>query len=61
MMHYMQYMQARDTIKDDDELDLPKITRNLGITLWVDAFELYLEKQFGCKDIPLSYVIREDK
>ena len=61
LTHYMQYMQARKRVKDDDEPELPKITRNLGITLWVDSFELYLEKLYGCRDIPLAYVIREDE
>ena len=37
------------------------MTRSLGITLWVDAFELYLDKVYGCRDVPLSYVIRPDE
>ena len=61
VMHYQQYMQARDKHKEDDEPEIPRISRSLGITLWVDAFELYLEKIYGCRDIPLAYVIRADE
>lgn len=59
MTHYQQYMKARDKIRDEDEPKVPAVTRNLGITLWVDAFQLYLTKVYGCRDVPLAYVIRE--
>ena len=57
-MHYQQYMKACDKAGDEDEPQMPKITKNLGITLWVDAFELYLQRIKGCRDVPLAYVVR---
>ena len=57
-IHNQQYMVARDRADDDDDPEMPKITKNLGITLWVDSFEMYLHRVKGCRSVPLAYVIR---
>lgn len=56
--HYQQYMLARCKDNDDDDPALPKISKNLGITLWVDSFEMHLHRMKGCRDVPLAYVLR---
>lgn len=46
--------------QDKDEPDTPKITKNLAIMQWSQAFEDNLSRIIGSRLIPLSYVIREE-
>ena len=38
----------------------PKLTKQLPMLPWVDAFEDFLSRKIGHRKIPLSYVIREN-
>lgn len=46
--------------KDEDEPDIPKITKTLGVMKWCEAFVDYVHRLVGARTIPLAYVIRED-
>ena len=45
-------------LSDQDEPDLPKISKELPIMPWQAAFENYCSSIFGVRKIPLQYVIR---
>ena len=44
--------------KDEDSLEVPKITRSLPIIKWTEAFQDFLHRVIGVRTIPLTYVIR---
>lgn len=44
----------------DDDSELPKITKTVGIVKWIEAYESYALHKIGVRNAPLSYVIRED-
>ena len=46
--------------KDEDDPDVPKITKALPIIKWTEAFEGLLDRVIGARMIPLAYVIRID-
>ena len=46
--------------KDEDILDVPKITKALPIIKWTEAFTDFLDRVIGVRTIPLCYVIREE-
>ena len=46
--------------KDNDAPDVPKITKNLTIIKWSEAFPEFLSRVIGVRTIPLSYVIRAE-
>ena len=43
----------------EDIPDVPKISKNLVIMKWTEAFRDFLQRVVGARTIPLSYVIRE--
>ena len=43
--------------KDDEEPDVPTISKALPIIKWTEAFEDYLSRVIGVRMIPLSYII----
>jgi len=47
--------------KDEDEPELPKISRALPIVKWTEAFRDYLQRCIGVRMISLAYVIREEE
>ena len=47
--------------KDDEEPDVPMISKALPIIKWTEAFEDYLSRVIGVRTIPLSYVIRAEE
>jgi hypothetical protein len=47
--------------KDDEEPDVPKISKALPVIKWTEAFEDYLSRVIGVRTIPLAYVIRPDE
>ena len=47
--------------KDDDEPEVPKISKALPVIKWTEAFEDYLSRVIGVRMIPLSYVIHTDE
>ncbi len=46
--------------KSDDPPDVPKITKQLPIMKWTEAFKDFLSRVIGARTIPLSYIVRED-
>ena len=46
--------------KDEDDPDVPKITKALPIIKWTEAFQDFLNTVIGARMIPLAYVIRID-
>ena len=46
--------------KDEDDPDVPKITKALPIIKWTEAFQDFLNSVIGARMIPLAYVIRID-
>ena len=50
--------KALEAQKDEDDLEVPKITRSLPIIKWTEAFQDLLHQVIGVRTIPLAYVIR---
>ena len=46
--------------KDEDDPDVPKITKALPIIKWTEAFQDFLNRVIGARMIPMAYVIRID-
>ena len=46
--------------KDEDDPDVPKITKALPIIKWTEAFQEFLNRVIGARMIPLAYVICND-
>ena len=44
--------------QEDDSPDVPKISRSLPIIKWTEAFDDYLHRIVGVRNIPLAYVTR---
>ena len=66
-MHYNNVLKtfelqwkALETRKEEDEPDVPKITKNLRVTRWSEAFSDFLRRIIGVRNAPLVYVIREN-
>ena len=43
--------------KDEDDPDVPKITKALPIIKWTEAFQYFLNRVIGARLIPSAYVI----
>ena len=50
--------KALNARKDEDDLEVPEITRSLPIIKWTEAFQDFLHQVIGVRTIPLAYVIR---
>ena len=46
--------------KDEDDPDVPKITKAVPIIKWTEAFQDFLNRVIGARMIPLAYVICND-
>ena len=46
--------------KDEDDPDVPTITKALPIIKWTEAFQDFLHRVIGARMIPLAYVIQPD-
>ena len=46
--------------KDEDDPDVPKISKALPIIKWTEAFQDFLNRVIGARMIPLTYVIQID-
>ena len=46
--------------KDNDQPDVPKLTKNLKIIAWSEAFTDFLARVIGVRNAPLTYVIRPE-
>ena len=45
--------------KEDDQPEVPKISKALPVIKWTEAFQDFLHRIIGVRLIPLAYVIRE--
>ena len=46
--------------KDEDDPEVPKITKALPIIKWTEALQDFLNRVIGARMIPLAYVIQID-
>lgn len=60
MRNFEEQWNALKKRKEDDEPEVPKISKALPIIKWTEAFKDYLNRVIGVRMIPLAYVIRED-
>lgn len=56
--NFEQQWKALKARKDADDIEVPKISKNLSIIKWTEAFEDYLHRKIGARTIPLAYVTR---
>ena len=57
--NFEQQWKALKDRKEDDEPEVPKITKNLSVIKWTEAFDDFLHRKIGVRTIPLAYVTRE--
>ena len=60
MKNFAIQWQALCDKREEDDPDVPKISKTLPIMKWRDAFKDYLGRCIGARMIPLSYVVRAD-
>lgn len=67
-MHYTNTLkdfdlQWKSLIDRGDETapDVPKVTRNLKVTRWSEAFDDFVHRVYGTRHAPLAYVTRSDE
>ena len=46
--------------KGDDFPDIPKISKALPVIKWTEAFQDFLNRKIGNRNIPLVYIIRDE-
>lgn len=56
----IQWRALKDREKNEEEPDVPKISRSLPVIKWTESFQDFLGQVIGVRTIPLSYVIRPD-
>ena len=47
--------------KGDDSPDIPKISKALPVIKWTEAFQDFLNRTIGNHNIPLAYIIRDER
>ena len=52
--------KAMQELKDNSDLELPKVTKNVNFATWMDSYENYADQKIGVQNAPISNVIRED-
>ena len=57
---FQQQWDAILDLKKSDGQDLPKITKSVSISKWIEAYETYSEQKIGVRNGPLKYVIRDE-
>lgn len=55
----IQWKALEDRVNNDDDLEVPKITKTLPIIKWSEAFKDFLGQKIGLRTIPLIYITRE--
>ena len=53
-------IKSLDDRKDEDELDVPKVSKAPKVTQWSEPFIDFTHRVIGVRAAPLAYVIRED-
>ena len=59
MRNFERQWHALENKKDETEPDTPKISKELPIIKWVEAFKDHLHRCIGASYNPLGYIIRE--
>ena len=57
--NFQEHWKALVDRKDEDDPDVPKISKALPVMKWAEAFPDFLQRVIGARTIPLTYVIRE--
>ena len=60
MRSFSEQWKALEGKKDDDEPEVPKISKTLPIIKWTESFKDYTNRVIGVRNIPLAYVIRSN-
>ena len=58
IMNFTQQWKSLKDRKDGDQPEVPKISKDLGILRWSEAFKDFLNRCIGTRGAPLSYVVR---
>ena len=58
--NFAEQWKALERKAKDDAPDVPKITKQLPVIRWTEAFVDFLSRVIGVRKIPLSYVIRNE-
>ena len=58
MRNFNEQWKALKERKENENPDVPKITKALPVIKWTEAFTDYLSRAIGVRMIPLAYVIR---
>ena len=57
MSNFEIQMKSLEERKDEDDPEVPKITKTLRIIKWIEAFQDFLSRYFGARMIPLRHEI----
>ena len=60
MRNFNEQWKALEERKENENPDVPKITKALPVIKWTEAFTDYLSHAIGVRMIPLAYVIRPE-
>ena len=60
MRNFNEQWKALEERKENENPDVPKITKALPVIKWTEAFTDYLSRAIGVRMIPLAYVIRPE-
>ena len=55
----IQWMALKER-KGDDSPDIPKISKVLLVIKWMEAFQDFLNRKIGNRNIPLAYIIHDE-
>ena len=55
----IQWMALKER-KGDDSPDIPKISKALPVMKWTEAFQNFLNRKIGNRNIPLAYIIHDE-
>lgn len=60
LRNFKEQYKALEERKEEDDPEVPKITKSLPVLKWAEAFDDYLTRCIGKRNIPLAYVTREE-
>ena len=55
----IEWKAIQSMVEKDNELKLPVLSKTSPPLKWCESFKQYLHHTFGCRKVPLSYVIRK--
>ena len=54
------FTEQWEALRQRKEADVPKITKAMPVIKWIEAFDDFLNRTVGVRNIPLAYVTRID-